>query len=324
MEPAPELVAFAERMLNVLATMDSERWVDAFDRHSGVLFIGPDPDEWCQGIEKIKALATVQFGEMKELGNLRVEAEEIVAWREGSVGWISIRGRIAFGSGELSDTRLTFIVHEDGAFWRIVHHQVAFSVSNEEAIGFELTTAVEELLLLVQDVSPPAAGMSADGSVTILFTDLESSTVLMESLGEERWLELLAWHDTIVKQQTAIFGGIVVKGQGDGFMLAFPAAGSATACASAIQRTLSNGWSGVPVLARIGLHTGNAKAEGGDFFGRTVVVAARVSSVADGGQILLSQSTQEDLNGVFPLKGPKLLALKGLSGMHSIFELNWK
>jgi class 3 adenylate cyclase len=78
------------------------------------------------------------------------------------------------------------------------------------------------------------------------------------------------------------------------------------------------------VLARIGLHTGNAKAEGGDFFGRTVVVAARVSSMADGGQILLSQSTQEDLNGVFPLKGPKLLALKGLSGMHSIFELNWK
>jgi len=157
-----------------------------------------------------------------------------------------------------------------------------------------------------------------------MFTDLEGSTVLMESLGEERWLELLEWHDAIVKQKTAVFGGTVVKGQGDGFMLAFPAAGSAAACASAIQRSFSEGWTGVPVPARIGLHTGNAKAEGGDFFGRTVVVAARVSSLASGGEILVSQSAQDDLAGAFPLSGPRSTALRGLNGTYTVFELMWR
>lgn len=115
-----------------------------------------------------------------------------------------------------------------------------------------------------------------------------------------------------------------MKGQGDGFMLAFPAAGSAAACASAIQRTLSDGWCGVPVPARMGLHTGNAKAEGGDFFGRTVVVAARVSGVASGGEILLSQVTQEELDGAFPLGGPRSIALKGLRGPYTVFDLIWR
>jgi class 3 adenylate cyclase len=127
-----------------------------------------------------------------------------------------------------------------------------------------------------------------------------------------------------VGQKTAVFGGTVVKGQGDGFMLAFPAAGSAAACASAIQRTLSEGWFGVPVPARVGMHTGNAKAEGGDFFGRTVVVAARICSIASGGEILLSQASQEELEGAFPLNGPRSAALKGLSGTHAVFDLNWR
>jgi class 3 adenylate cyclase len=324
MESAPELVAFAERFLNVIASMDAERYMDAFDQHPGVLFIGSDIDEWWEGFEAIKTVGTVQIREMKELGGLVIEAEEIVAWKEGTVGWISIRGRSTLGSENSSDLRLTFVVHEDGALWRIVHHQMSFTISNEEAIGIELTTAVDELLLLVHDATPPAAGMSADGTVTIMFTDLEGSTVLMESLGEEKWLELLQWHDSIVKQKTGVFGGTVVKSQGDGFMLAFPATGSAAACASAIQRTLSEGWSGVPVPARMGLHTGNAKAEGGDFFGRTVVVAARVTSVADGGEILLSQAAQEELGGAFPLIGPKTTALKGLSGMYTVFELIWR
>jgi class 3 adenylate cyclase len=261
---------------------------------------------------------------MATLGEIHIDADEIVAWKEGTVGWIAIRCRITFGDREPQEARLTAILHEEGVYWKVVHQHFGVTVANEDVVGLELTTAVDELLVLVQDVAPPTSGMSADGSVTIMFTDLEGSTVLMESLGEERWLELLQWHDAIVKQKTAVFGGTVVKGQGDGFMLAFPAAGSAAASASAIQRTLSEGWFGVPVYARVGLHTGNAKAEGGDFFGRTVVVAARISGLANGGEILLSQASQEELEGAFPLNGPRSTALKGLSGMYAVFELNWK
>jgi len=324
MEPAPELVAFAERILLSTSSLYTDAYLDGYSHHPGVRFIGPDPDEWWEGFEQIAAVGRAQFHEMKELGGIRIDTDEIVAWKEGTVGWIALRGRVTLGQSDPQEVRMTFIVHEDGAFWRIVHHQLAFTVTNEEAMGLELTTAVDQLLLLVQDQAPPAAGMAADGSVTIMFTDLEGSTALMESLGEDRWLDLLAWHDAIVRQQTAVFGGTVVKGQGDGFMLAFPAAGSAAAGAMAIQRSLRDGWAGVPVPARMGLHAGNAKAEGGDFFGRTVVVAARVSSMADGGEILLSQEVQQDLNGAFPLEGPKALALKGLSGIYTVFELVWK
>jgi adenylate cyclase len=324
MEPAPELIAFAERMVNNISAGDYEGFLDGMSRHPGVLFIGPDPDEWWEGSDTIAALGKAQWLEMKDLGDVTVETDEIVAWKEGTVGWISLRGRISYGKLEPHEIRVTFIVHEDGAFWRIVHQQLSMTNTNEEIFGLELTTAVDDLLLLVQDLAPPTAGMSTDGSVTIMFTDLEGSTALMESLGEESWLELLEWHESIVKQQTSLFGGTVVKGQGDGFMLAFPAAGSAAACAIALQRSLSDGWAGVPVPTRIGLHTGNAKAEGGDFFGRTVVIAARISSVASGGEILLSQEIQESLNGAYALASPRTISLKGLSGNYTVFELIWR
>ena len=66
MEPAPELVAFAERMLASVATLDSDSYLDGFSRHPGVRFIGPDPDEWIEGFEQIAAVGKVQFHEMKE------------------------------------------------------------------------------------------------------------------------------------------------------------------------------------------------------------------------------------------------------------------
>lgn len=75
---------------------------------------------------------------------------------------------------------------------------------------------------------------------------------------------------------------------------------------------------------RIGLHFGNATAEGGDFFGRTVVVAARLANAALGGEILVSQAVQEGLGGAFLLEGARSLAMKGLAGNHSTFPLVWR
>jgi adenylate cyclase len=323
MEPSPELVAFTERWMSSWF-VDFDGYVDPLSHHPGLRFIGPDPGEWWVGLETHMTVGRTQFSEMATLSAIHIDADEIVAWREGTVGWIAIRCHITFGNRDPQEARMTVIVHEEGVYWKIVHQQFAVTVENEDLVGLELTTAVDELLLLVRDASPPAAGVSADGSITIVFTDLEGSTVLMESLGEERWLELLKWHDGIVKKKTAVFGGTVVKGQGDGFMLAFPAAGSAAACATAVQRTLSEGWFGVPVRARVGLHTGNAKAEGGDFFGRTVVIAARIASIANGGEILLSQAAQDELEGAFPLNGPRSTALKGLSGLYTVFDLSWR
>ena len=324
MEPAPELVAWVDRLLDSWSSLNVDRIMDAWSRHPGIQLFGPDPEETCEGYEQVAAMTRAQFPELESLGGMKYETDKITAWREGTVGWITFLGRGTFGRAEPQGIKMTVIVHHDGAFWRAVHIQMAFTVTNEESIGAELTTVIEGLLLQVQDDPAPVAGLSADGTVIIMFTDLEGSTALMETLGEERWLELLEWHDSIIRRQTETFGGTIVKGQGDGFMLAFPAAGSAAACAMAIQRTLEVGWSGVTVRARIGIHVGNAKAQAGDFFGRTVVVAARVAGSAAGEEILITQEVQERLDGAFSLAGPRTLSLKGLAGSYPVFELTWR
>ena len=320
MEPAPELVLFMERLYRSHGALDAEAVNDAVARNPGSLVIGTAPDEWHVGYDAISALFRVQFPEMPPV---QFDIEEIVAWKEGTVGWVASRALMMIEGMPSVSTRATVVVHEEGAYWRIVQWHFSMPVANEEALGVGLTTAVEEILTQVQGERVPVSAMGADGSVTIMFTDVEGSTTLMETLGETSWLELLEWHDRAVRQQTTLFGGNVVKGQGDGFMLAFPATGSAAACAVAIQRALSTGWAGVPVAVRVGIHSGNAKAEAGDFFGRTVVVAARLASAAAGGEILASQAVQEGLDGAFPLGAARSLSLKGLVGHHSVFPVVW-
>ncbi|MEE8278444.1 MAG: tetratricopeptide repeat protein, partial [Thermoanaerobaculia bacterium] len=77
---------------------------------------------------------------------------------------------------------------------------------------------------------PPAA-VAPDGTVTILFTDIEGSTAMTERLGDQRWLELLREHNAIVREQVAAQEGFEVKAEGDGFMLAFGSARRALQCA---------------------------------------------------------------------------------------------
>ena len=190
------------------------------------------------GTEAITTMIRVQFSEMPPI---HFEPEETVAWKEGTVGWVTSRAQMEIEGMPSIMTRSTLVLREEGAHWRIVHWHLSMPVANEESLGVALTTAVEEILTLVKDERPPIMAMAPDGTVTIMFTDIEGSTALMESLGEDKWLELLDWHDNAVRQQTTIFGGAVVKGQGDGFMLAFSATGSAAACAAAIQRGSERG-----------------------------------------------------------------------------------
>ncbi|MDE3065256.1 MAG: nuclear transport factor 2 family protein [Acidobacteriota bacterium] len=322
MEPAPELIDLVERALSNYVSGDANAVVDMISRQPGTVVIGFDANEWWEGFDAISALMRVQMQETQDLVKWDLAIERAVAWKEGTVGWVSLQVRNT--DVDRVWTRFTFVFHLEGAFWRVVQWHTSLPTPNEDALGVELTTSLDEILLLVKDSALEMTAAAADGSVTIMFTDIQGSTSMMESLGEPRWLELLGWHDAVVKQQAAVFGGTVVKSQGDGFMLAFSAAGPAAACAASIQRALSPGWNGVPVPVRIGLHGGNVTAEGGDFFGRTVVVAARVGGAAAGGEILVSQATQEALGAAFAFDAARALTLKGLAGQFAVFPLRWR
>ena len=327
MEPAPELVPFAERFIRNFQAGDANAVIDAIAKEPESILIGTDDAEWYEGFETISAYLRLFMGETysrDELKETEADIDKILAWKEGTVGCITahFKYRVPY-SGEHSG-RVTLVVHEEGAHWRVVNWHGSIAVTNEVLWGHTQPTSVEEFLALVKDYESPVAAQAVDGTVAIMFTDVVGSTALMEELGEEKWIEVLHEHSETVRRQTSLFGGVVVKGQGDGSMLAFPALGSAAACAIALQRALREGSNGVHLQVRIGIHIGSAKSEGGDFFGRTVIVAARLSGEANGDEILVSQSAHDHLSGANSLGESRTLTLKGLTGSHEAFPLLWQ
>ena len=150
--------------------------------------------------------------------------------------------------------------------------------------------------------------------------------VLPDRLGDKTWMEVLREHNTIVRDQIRSFGGYEVKSEGDGFMVAFQSARKALACAAAIQGALAarNEGASEPVKVRMGLHAGEVIKEGEDFFGRNVIMAARVASQAHGGEILASSVLKALVEGSDVSWGEKrTVELKGLSGDHEIWPVDW-
>lgn len=168
----------------------------------------------------------------------------------------------------------------------------------------------------------------ARGTVTIMFSDIVGFTSLTERLGDQQMQEILHTYCSVVREQIAVHGGFEVKVQGDGFMIAFPSARKAVRCAVAIQRSMSafGEHSATPIALRIGLHTGEATKEGYDFFGRSVIVAARISAVARGGEVLVSSMVRELTIGAgdFAFGAGREEALKGLSGTQLVYAVMWR
>jgi eukaryotic-like serine/threonine-protein kinase len=169
--------------------------------------------------------------------------------------------------------------------------------------------------------------VAADGTVTVLFTDIEASTQLTEALGDDEWLRTIRDHNAIVREQVETFGGFEVKAQGDGFMLAFPSAADAVRCAIGIQRALVDTRSNEHRLrVRIGLHTGEPIREEDDFYGKAVILAARIAAEARGAEILVSSEVRALTEGAgnVSFTEPTDVELKGLSGLHRLSAVRWQ
>jgi class 3 adenylate cyclase len=132
------------------------------------------------------------------------------------------------------------------------------------------------------------------GTVTLLFTDIEGSTVLAERLGD-RWPGVLGEHNRILREAFAAHGGIELGAEGDALFVAFASAVEAAAGAAAAQRALTAyGWPAEgSVRVRMGLHTGEPTATADGYVGLDMHRAARVAAAAHGAQVLLSQTTRD-------------------------------
>ena len=170
--------------------------------------------------------------------------------------------------------------------------------------------------------------VSSEGTVTIMFSDIESSTEITARLGDQRWLEVLREHDRIVRDGVRRHGGRIVKSQGDGFMACFKSARASVLAGVVIQqdtRVHGEAHPDASLRVRIGIHTGEAiSARDGDLFGRHVVLAARIADAALGGEILVSSRVREITLGRGDLVfGPaRPVNLKGL-GEHVVHDVLW-
>ncbi|MBJ7593304.1 MAG: adenylate/guanylate cyclase domain-containing protein [Candidatus Dormibacteraeota bacterium] len=165
-----------------------------------------------------------------------------------------------------------------------------------------------------------------DGTVTLMFSDIEGSTALNEKLGDDAWLEVLTVHDKLVRRCIRHKRGQVIKTLGDSFMAAFADPDAALSSAVAVQRELgaADAVPGATVRVRIGLHTGPAIARGRDLFGINVATAARVAAEARGAEILVTEDVATRLDGTHTLGKPRKVPLKGISGAPRVLAVRWQ
>ena len=192
---------------------------------------------------------------------------------------------------------------------------------------FRKLGSIERIAVDVEHDRPDLSSATApNGTATILFTDIEGSTELTERLGDHEWMVLLAEHNEIVRAEAAKHSGFEVKSQGDGFMFAFATARDALRCAIGIQQALADRDSGPELRVRIGLHTGEPVREADDFYGKAVILAARIASEARGSEILVSSLLREltESSGEFAFEAPTDATLKGLSGTYRLSAVRWR
>ena len=168
-----------------------------------------------------------------------------------------------------------------------------------------------------------------EGTVTVLFTDVQGSTEMRNQRGDEAAASILREQQDLVRAQIEAHSGREVKALGDGFMVAFGSARKAVSCAVAIQKAVhqhNHGNPGREVHVRIGLNSGEVSQQEGDLFGAAVNAAARVAAKARGDQILVSGVVKQ-LAGRVPEAGfvdRGRFRLKGFDERWQLFEVTWE
>jgi adenylate cyclase len=198
----------------------------------------------------------------------------------------------------------------------------------EQGVRGMLLSSIDDLAAWAMEDRNEIARIAApDGTVTMMFSDIENSTSLNSELGDEQWVKLLAAHDRLLHTYVDRHRGHIVKSQGDGYMVVFPTPELAIGASLGIQRALSakrqrsRRLRRTPIRVRIGLHTGTAIEREGDYFGRNVAMAARVASMADGGEILVTGEIAAALQDAqdFRFVEDDTVELKGLPGEHQLW-----
>ena len=194
----------------------------------------------------------------------------------------------------------------------------------------EITHTIDMVAASIDSRRPDFTPHTApDGTVTLMFSDMQGFTEMTQLLGDLAAREVIRRHNAIVRGACMTHEGYEVELQGDGFLLAFGSARNALHCAMAIQQAfeeVATQHPEQPIRVRIGVHTGEALRDADKFFGKTVILAARIASAADGGEILASNILKEltESVGDVHFSESREVELKGFPGVHRLFPVAWR
>lgn len=309
-----------------MSKSDVDGGVALFANDPDVFLLGTGADEVRLGISAIRDQIARDLGQADSVawtfGVQSISAAGSVAWTSGDV---SVRVSMGGETHEMP-VRLTTVLEQRGGRWLI--QQMHVSMPNvAQAAGQSWSTNLEAVAdAVAQERVDLRARTAPDGTVTLVFIDIEGSTQMAEQLGDLRWLALLRETNAIVRAEIARYGGFEVKTIGDAFMLAFGSARRAVLCAIGVQQQISRFGGEHPehaVRVRIGLHAGEPVREGNDFHGLSVNFASRIAGEAAGGEILASALLRQltESAGDIKFNAGREVALKGFAGTHQVYPV---
>jgi len=229
-----------------------------------------------------------------------------------SYALLNVGAGMTLASG-LPDARLVVLEGESGAPY----------LGDMEAVA----SAIDEFLSEGSAAEPSAATVPS-GMVTILFTDIGSSTAITQRMGDARAQELVRAHNTIVREALKAHGGSEIKHTGDGIMASFTTASRALECAVTIQRAVAahvDQHADSPLGVHIGLNAGEPVAEEEDLFGTAVQLARRICDHAAAGQVLVSNVVRELAAGKsFMFSDIGEVLPKGFEDPVKLWEVRWR
>ena len=189
--------------------------------------------------------------------------------------------------------------------------------------GHDAWVVGDEVFDAVEFASARLFGIAPDEEdertlATILFTDIVDSTATLARLGDKAWRRVLLAHNDALRGELDRFRGREIVTTGDGFLALFDSAARAVRCAAAMTDAVRP----LGVEIRAGLHTGEVNLAGGNARGVAVHAAARVAALAGPGEVLVSGTTRDLLDGSgLRLEDRGAHELKGLEGLRQVYAL---
>src|SRR2546425_1930953 len=245
---------------------------------------------------------------------VRLLCEVLTLWRQVEAPYEEAKARVALASAYRSGG------DPDGAVLELHAARASFS-----RLGATIDEQQASRILLELGVSGAAdEATSPQSTRTFVFTDIVKSTELVEAMGDDAWNEVLRWHDQMLQRLIGEHGGEEIKHVGDGLFASFEHPEQAITCAVQIQRTLAEHRRdhGFAPQVRIGVHRAAASRVGLDYRGKGVHQAARIASMAAGGEILASWQTAQPCT--FPVSEPREVSLKGIAQPMQVVAINWR